>query len=449
MQSLVSSIRLRGDSRRSRRHGRWAGPWVGLALCLSAVGVAADEENGNEIETGYERLPSSFHPLGHDFWIMGRLESTFEAEFHPDLGGKPGNQDEVELEPEGILAVAWQPSDWFHVVTRAEFLQKIVFEPFDEGNPDPKLSLTRAYLVAEDLVPGGTLIVGRQNFVDERKWLWEEPLDGGRAIWRQGAFAVDAAVARDDLVQRNMLERRETEGGNYFWASSRFAFTDDDEAALYALYIDDRENLDDDLLFLGLQSHGELIEDVKHWLEAAAVTGEERGRDVLGFGFDVGATWETGLPFEPALTLAVAFGSGDDGEGKDTAFRQTGLQENSAKFSGVASFDYYGLVLNPELSNLLIVTVGGGIRPSKDSSVDLVYHHYRQVRKSDELRDAGLDADPNGKSTHLGNALDLVLGWDATDNLQVKTVGGLFVPGPAFDADHPAYRFGAEVVVRF
>jgi hypothetical protein len=34
--------------------------------------------------------------------------------------------------------------------------------------------------------------------------------------------------------------------------------------------------------------------------------------------------------------------------------------------------------LDPELSNLLIFTGGIGIRPTRRSSIDLVYHHYLQ-----------------------------------------------------------------------
>jgi alginate production protein len=422
---------------------------LAFALCLGTTAAAADEEIEHSFKSGYERLSSSFHPLGHDFWIMGKLKFSLDAELDFDLGGEANHQDEVKAEPEGMVALAWQPRDWFRVVTRAELKRKFVLAPSDKDHGDARLSLTRGYVVAENLLPGVTVVAGRQNFVDKRKWIWEEPLDGARVTWLRGTLAFDVAAARDELMKRNLLDRRDPEGGNYFWASGRYAFTDSVEAGLYALYAGNRENRDDDLLFLGLQSYGKFIEDVEHWLEVGVVTGEERDRDVLGFGFDVGATWQSSLPLKPYFTLAAAFGSGDNGKGTDNAFRQTGLQENSAKFGGVTSFDYYGQVLDPELSNLLILTAGVGVRPSRRSSVDLVYHHYRQIEKSDKLRDAALDADPNGASTYLGDGLDLVLGWRATDGLSLKVAGGVFLPGPAFDADEPAYQISAEAIVRF
>jgi alginate production protein len=422
---------------------------LGLALFLSVAVAAADEEDSYEISTGYERLSSSFHQLGHGLWGMAKLTLELEAELDPDLGGNEDDQDEVEVEPRGTLGLAWQPSNWFRVVTEVEIEKKFVLEPTGKEHGDFKVPLTRAYAVAENLLPGATLIAGRQSFEDEREWLWDQPLDGVRVIWRRNAFAFDIAAARDELLQRSLLERRDPEGGNYIWASGRYAFTDDVGGALYALYVDNREDRDDDLLFLGLQLQGELIDNVEHWLEAAVVTGEERGRDVLGFGFDTGATWHTKLPLDTAFTLGVAYGSGDDGNGDDSAFRQTGLQDNSGKFAGVASFKYYGQVLDPELSNLLILTAGAGIRPSRHSSIDLVYHHYRQVQKSEELRDAALEAEPNGDRTHLGDGIDLVLGWRATDRLSLKAAGGIFFPGPAFDADGPAYQASAKLSFQF
>ena len=47
-----------------------------------------------------------------------------------------------------------------------------------------------------------------------------------------------------------------------------------------------------------------------------------------------------------------------------------GLQENEADFGGAASFKDYGEVLDPELSNLAIFTVGLGLRPSEKFSLD-------------------------------------------------------------------------------
>ena len=88
------------------------------------------------------------------------------------------------------------------------------------------------------------------------------------------------------------------------------------------------------------------------------------------------------LGFADNQTFGVAFGSGDNNrrDGVDRNYRQSGLQDNNARFAGVTSFKFYGETVEPELSNLLIGTAAIGVRPTPRSSVDLVYHYYAQHR---------------------------------------------------------------------
>ena len=71
-----------------------------------------------------------------------------------------------------------------------------------------------------------------------------------------------------------------------------------------------------------------------------------RKHRVSGWGFDSALSWEMALPWRPTLTFGYAFGSGDRKSGRtDTAFRQTGLQDNQGKYNGVKRFRYYGELL--------------------------------------------------------------------------------------------------------
>ncbi len=86
-------------------------------------------------------------------------------------------------------------------------------------------------------------------------------------------------------------------------------------------------------------------------------------RDVNGWGVDAGLSWLLPLAYEPRLFAGYAYGSGDSDpdSGDDHSFRQTGIEVNEAGFGGVERFDHYGFLLEPELSNLGIVTVGAGL----------------------------------------------------------------------------------------
>jgi len=219
----------------------------------------------------------------------------------------------------------------------------------------------------------------------------------------------------------------------------------------YVIVRDDRDADRRRLVFLGVRSRGEPVEDLDYWFELGYVGGRDGPSRVRGWGVDLGVTYELQVGPKPALTLGLAFGSGDRNpeDGLDRSFRQTGLQENEGDFGGSASFRYYGEVLDPELSNLAIVTVGLGVRPGEQFSLDLVYHYYLQHRASTALRSA-LDAEPSGRSPHLGHGLDLIVGLEEIwARLDVKAVLGYFWPGAAFPGSDGAWLVGAEVQFRF
>jgi hypothetical protein len=83
--------------------------------------------------------------------------------------------------------------------------------------------------------------------------------------------------------------------------------------------------------------------------------------------------------------------------------------------------------------------------------VDLVYHYYLQHRAAATLRDAGIEAEPSGKSRHLGSGVDLILGLqEIYDRLELKAVLGYFAPGSAFpDRQGGAWVVRTEVQFRF
>jgi len=188
-----------------------------------------------------------------------------------------------------------------------------------------------------------------------------------------------------------------------------------------------------------------------YWLEAAGVFGEERftdysgptgsrivdaidKHDVSGWGLDVGGTWEFNITAQPYFTLGYAIGSGDSNmqETSDSGFRQTGLQDNSDKLHGVASFSYYGELIDPELSNLHIVTAGFGLRFLRRSSIDFLYHKYRQVERAPFLRDVNFKRDPDGRDPDIGQEWDVIVGIEDFQPVEFKFVGSIFRPGRAF-----------------
>jgi alginate production protein len=203
-------------------------------------------------------------------------------------------------------------------------------------------------------------------------------------------------------------------------------------------------------LFIGIQSYGEVTDDFLRWLDESHVRGRDGSDSIDGYAFDFGSSYEFSASCKPSLTLGYALGSGDshpdDAEGN--SLRRTGLQNNQYELDGLISFRYYGVSLEPELSNLEILTAGAGIKPSDYVSMHLIYHRYRQDELSDELQDTNLDPDPIGESRDIGTAIDLV-SRVVSGRWALDVELGYSMPGEAFDEDENDNAFFTELDLKF
>ena len=155
------------------------------------------------------------------------------------------------------------------------------------------------------------------------------------------------------------------------------------------------------------------------------------------------------------MTLGYALGSGEEkqpGDPFSQEFRQTGYEDNTARFGGYSSFKYYGEVLDPELVNLEVWTAGVGLRLGQRVSMDVVGHLYRQHRPDDDLEAAlPLDGAPDGDSPDLGREADFILGvQNILGRASVAYGTGVFQPGAALETtDRLAVRHRVSVRIGF
>lgn len=388
---------------------------------------------------------SSYAPAGWDLDVYANIELLNEDNFDLDKGD---DDNFLSLEHELGFYLRSDPEKAIRALVQVEGGRKhLLDKPAGEPDRPWTFQIKQAYvdmvLQDDDAI---VLRVGRQSFDDEMEWLFDEDLDGVRLFAKSGDWDGELSLSREHLLDNDLLnadKRDEIDNvffriGNEYAAKSRidgYIFSRDAHQFGTAPM--------EDLLFFGIQSLGRLGDsgNTRYWLNAAYVTGDNDGRGISGFGIDAGLIHVLDHALQPSFVLGAAYGSGDsdDGAGKDSNFRQSGLQDNTWRFNGVASFHYLGEVVDPELSNMTILTAGIGIRPTERSSVDLVYHYYRQNELADELRDTNLDMDPNGDSRDLGHELDLIIGYDEIENLQIDGVLGVFLPGQAFDNADPAF----------
>lgn len=166
-----------------------------------------------------------------------------------------------------------------------------------------------------------------------------------------------------------------------------------------------------------------------------------------GWAVDAGGRWESELPVRPVFILGYALGSGDKNpeRGSDRAFRQTGLQSNDEEFRT------YGELLRPELSNLSIPVLAVQFPLFSKSHVEFAYRHFRQLQAAPFLRDARIEADPDGINKNIGQEWMLYFLIKDWKKIEIEMVGAAFRAGDAYGAlsGKTAYSLFAKVTYEF
>jgi alginate production protein len=323
------------------------------------------------------------------------------------------------------------------------------------------------WLISEDVLGSGLdFDVGRLDFEDERRWWWDEEVEAVRLAFEADELEVSLALARRLLPDRfDESEVAPEEDRLLRWiGQAAWGFLPNHGVELFAVHQDDRsstervgavvkEEREDEsdarLRWLGARALG--IFDLRprvmagYWLDVASVRGSERRveyddadlprrsevqsvreRQVRGLGWDVGANLTlTSLAGEPRIFAGWARGSRD--------FRQTGLEANEAGFGGVERFPHYGALLDPEFTNLRILTLGTGLSLWDSSSLDLVYHRYRLGHLGAAPPETQLEGELEPRHADLGQELDLVLAIEEWERLELAWALAVFRAGRAFD----------------
>ncbi len=444
---------------------------------LVVTRAAEDEAASND--RGQHNIRDEGEPIGgfdeedvEPFEGRFRFNGEFEAsrnEIENLSLGERARDDEQVTELEIQAAFSYRPSERLSVFAEI----KLIGEDEAPADETPRTSQgelergeTWVYLKRVFDSPYSVKI-GRQNFVEPRRWWWDDDLDAVRVYYAREAWRLYAGIAeelartssRDDFVDPDQDDvLRLIAQGN--WEIS-------ESLNLTAFYLRQRDNSghppvesvieteredksDADLDWLGVRATGELSlpgdHTLNYWLDLAFVDGDEllidfeedaphlsliaseETRKVEGWGFDLGASWALALPGEPTLRLNYAVGSGDDNLDDDTdrSFRQTGLQDPDEEFR------FYGELLRPELSNLRVATLTLGLPIHGESRLALGYHRFRQVDAAPFLRETRLDAEPAGASRDIGREISLVIELREWENLEIDVAAATFKSGDAF-----------------
>lgn len=407
--------------------------WLLIALTFDRLVCAQPQPNAPSQRV--DQAPAAFFRWPSWLSLGGKLELEGMHDTHIALGTMPHDARTMlipEIALEADIVIHKRVQGFVELELSHEIF---VNTPLDdeERTTSPTLKLKEIFVHFDELFGSAWSVrIGRQSFEDERQWLFDEELDAVRVLYSADRLQLDMALARQGLWATDFIKGTTEPSSSYYWLYGEYTVIKQLALASYTLMQQDH-CAKTQLFFLGLRLHGDLLPALSYWLDVAHVRGEEDARPVRGWGLDAGLLYTLDVPLQPTILMSAAFGSGDTApdDRHDTAFRQTGLHDNTAEFLGNVEVQYYGELLNPELSNLLIVTLGLGLRPHSDTSFMLMYHDYQQHKAAPTLRDARIAAEPTGRSRALGRELDLVGVW-TVGKFEFKLALGVFWPGPAF-----------------
>ena len=290
---------------------------------------------------------------------------------------------------------------------------------------DPQL---KEALVAVSLSQTDTLTFGRMRFSDANKWVLDASVDGVHYARKTPGKVLEFAAFKGTTSVSSYYAMahygRADELGR--WGGLALAESDGDAKRLHvAGYWEQR-----------------VTTTFRYQATAGAVFGDAANGKNFGVGFDVRAIKKlSDSKLKPQITFGFAYGS----EG----FQQSGLHSNKTYDGGQTQFHRYGYVYQPELTNLAVLSLGVGVRPSKKFSADLVANAYFQPSASTTGPSARLNGITTGNSHFLGTEISLVGAFRPSKKTKVEFGAGRFDPGPAYLDQSPATRVFARISVYF
>ncbi|GEM_PF-1252968 len=387
--------------------------------------------------------------------LHDRLRAGGEFSFKPEIRDEydldtKKRGDRISLKEDFKIDLLWRMSDG-----GAFALLEVstgTTDRFREGSPDTRddrasVSRAYAYLPLGFLGDGFRLQVGRQDFYEKREWLYDEVLDALRLLYRGEEWRFEGAVA----AGREFLDDNNATKSSATYTALLAKYWDEVwRTSVYVLQRKDWTLANFEPFLFGLRSYAKRKRGFGHWVELGGAKGYHGTKRILGYAMDGGIMFRPDLPGRPTFVLGYALGTGSSNPAGREGYRQSGWQDNNGKFGGVTSFRYYGEVLEPELSNLQVLTIAVGARPIRTASVDLVFHKYRQHRPEAAFTGARrLKASPNGRSRELGWGLDCILGYRPSSRFSFELVAGLFDPSRAFNERNTAHKVELQLRLKF
>lgn len=372
--------------------------------------------------------------------VGGRVETTYDDRGNLNLDG---SLDRTRSVRSGLRIEASA-----RLGARGQAYVKLDADDTYALNPGRRLPASLAVKEANVTVAVGgpfAVQVGRVRVRDEFEWYADDYVDAGRVLFTSGRTTAEVGASSG---VGSPVEGRSRSDQRQWFGSLSHEFARAFEVSVHGLARDDRTR-GEQPRWLFLQGHGRAGQ-LKYWGQAAVRRGRWQGGTLGGQAFDAGVSLH---PFGagPLLTASYAVASGDRHRSDtiDTTFRQTGLEDTETRAAGFKRLHTYGALLEPQLSNLRVFTVGVG-QQWASASFDVLHHAYWQDVPRRSVSSSALAVRLTGAGGLLGEEVDALLTVRLRNGIDLSMVGGVYVPGAAQDgASKPAFFWRPQVQVFF
>ena len=148
---------------------------------------------------------------------------------------------------------------------------------------------------------------GRHDFDEEREWLYDEVLDGGRLIQKLAGGDIEVELAA--AAGRNFadLEDNSTSDTGTLVGVARYYVNQDHWLTAYALDRTDSSDARFEPQLYGLRSFSRPYRGLGHWLELSLARGRDGSKDIRGEALDVGLLYRFEDELRTTLTVGYAY----------------------------------------------------------------------------------------------------------------------------------------------
>ena len=274
--------------------------------------------------------------------------------------------------------------------------------------------------------------IGRMTFKDKRTWWYDNELDVLKLFHNETILSWDFSAGGRISDERATASENRVGLKDYIYVIAHldYQYYYKHHFETFSMY--ENNNKQTKLAWLGFSLNGDLSNEVRYWSNLAYVKGKIQisNDSIQGLGLDLGSIYKTN---NYGFGFSYAYGQGSNANGSKKLFLQPAISNYKDYMIGNTRYRYYGELLDPQLSNMQIISLYGGFKIYTKTWLEVNLHKYMQNKASQEFRSSSLITKTNAVSKDIGQEIDFILGRNVHKKNKLQFIISKFFAGNAFE----------------